>query len=38
MEVYAQDDGAERFIHDFVNAWVKVMELDHFDLARPCSP
>jgi catalase-peroxidase len=27
-EIYAQDDGAERFVHDFVRAWVKVMELD----------
>jgi catalase-peroxidase len=32
VEVYAQRDGAERFIHDFVRAWVKVMELDRFDL------
>jgi catalase-peroxidase len=32
-EIYAQDDGAERFIHDFAGAWVKVMELDRFDLA-----
>jgi catalase-peroxidase len=32
VEVYAQDDGAERFTHDFVKAWVKVMELDRFDL------
>ena len=32
VEVYAQADGAERFIHDFVKAWVKVMELDRFDL------
>jgi catalase-peroxidase len=31
-EIYAQADGAERFIHDFVTAWVKVMELDRFDL------
>ncbi len=35
VEVYAQADGAERFIHDFVKAWVKVMELDRFDLHRP---
>jgi catalase-peroxidase len=33
VEVYAQADGAERFIHDFVQAWVKVMELDRFDRA-----
>jgi catalase-peroxidase len=31
-EIYAQDDGAERFIHDFVRTWVKVMELDRCDL------
>jgi catalase-peroxidase len=30
--VYAQNDGSERFMHDFVRAWVKVMELDRFDL------
>ena len=32
MEVYAQSDGGERFVRDFVSAWVKVMELDRFDL------
>jgi len=32
VEVYAQEDGAERFTRDFVNAWVKVMERDRFDL------
>jgi len=32
MEVYAQSDGGERFARDFVSAWVKVMELDRFDL------
>ena len=31
-EVYAQNDGQERFVRDFVAAWVKVMELDRFDL------
>ncbi len=31
-EVYASDDGAERFVRDFVAAWVKVMNLDRFDL------
>ncbi len=31
-EVYAQADGAEKFVGDFVAAWVKVMELDRFDL------
>ena len=32
VEVYAQSDGAPRFIADFVHAWTKVMELDRFDL------
>ena len=32
-EVYGCADGADRFVNDFVNAWVKVMELDRFDLA-----
>jgi len=32
-EVYAQADGAERFVQDFVAAWTKVMNLDRFDLA-----
>ena len=31
VEVYAQNDGAERFIADFVKAWVKVMNLDRFE-------
>ena len=31
-EVYASDDGKEKFVHDFVNAWNKVMMLDRFDL------
>ncbi len=31
-EVYACDDAAEKFVQDFVTAWVKVMELDRFDL------
>ncbi len=31
-EVYAADDAQEKFAHDFVAAWVKVMELDRFDL------
>ena len=31
-EVYASDDGAESFVHDFVKAWTKVMRLDRFDL------
>jgi catalase-peroxidase len=32
-EVYAQSDNADKFVHDFVAAWAKVMELDRFDLA-----
>ena len=32
-EVYAQDDAGEKFVHDFVAAWNKVMNLDRFDLA-----
>jgi catalase-peroxidase len=32
-EVYGSDDGQERFVHDFVAAWGKVMNLDRFDLA-----
>ncbi|WP_053991550.1 catalase/peroxidase HPI [Mangrovimonas sp. TPBH4] len=31
-EVYAQDDSKEKFVKDFVNAWVKVMNADRFDL------
>ena len=31
-EVYASDDGREKFAQDFVAAWHKVMELDRFDL------
>ena len=31
-EVYACDDSQEQFVHDFVAAWSKVMELDRFDL------
>ncbi|MEX1295916.1 MAG: catalase/peroxidase HPI [Candidatus Limnocylindrales bacterium] len=32
-EVYAQDDNAEKFVHDFVAAWTKVMEADRFDVS-----
>jgi catalase-peroxidase len=32
-EVYASADGAEKFVHDFVAAWTKVMNLDRYDLA-----
>ena len=31
-EVYASDDAQEKLVRDFVAAWVKVMELDRFDL------
>jgi catalase-peroxidase len=31
-EVYASDDAKEKFVNDFVAAWVKVMNLDRFDL------
>jgi catalase-peroxidase len=32
-EVYAQDDNQEKFVNDFVTAWVKVMNADRFDLS-----
>jgi catalase-peroxidase len=32
-EVYASDDSQQSFVHDFVAAWSKVMNLDRFDLA-----
>lgn len=32
-EVYACEDAHEKFAHDFVAAWTKVMDLDRFDLA-----
>jgi len=31
-EVYACEDSQEKFVHDFVAAWTKVMSLDRFDL------
>jgi len=31
-EIYAQDDNCEKFVKDFVAAWVKVMNADRFDL------
>jgi catalase-peroxidase len=31
-EVYASDDADKKFINDFIKAWVKVMQLDRFDL------
>ena len=33
-EFYAQDDSKEKFVQDFVNAWVKVMNADRFDLGK----
>jgi catalase-peroxidase len=33
-EVYAQDDNKQKFVKDFVNAWVKVMNADRFDLMK----
>lgn len=32
-EVYACDDSQEKFVHDFVAAWDKVLNLDRFDIA-----
>jgi catalase-peroxidase len=32
-EVYAQSDATAKFVHDFVAAWTKVMNLDRFELA-----
>ncbi|ATW26699.1 catalase/peroxidase HPI [Candidatus Formimonas warabiya] len=32
-EVYACEDSQDKFLHDFVSAWNKVMNADHFDLA-----
>ena len=31
-EVYAAEDGKQKFVTDFVNAWNKVMMLDRFDV------
>ncbi len=31
-EVYASGDGQQKFVHDFIAAWTKVMNLDRFDL------
>jgi catalase-peroxidase len=33
-EVYAQNDSRDKFVEDFVAAWVKVMNNDRFDLER----
>jgi catalase-peroxidase len=34
-EVYASSDATEKFVKDFVEAWVKVMNADRFDLRSP---
>ena len=34
-EVYAADDAVDKFVHDFVAAWTKVMDADRFDLDLP---
>jgi len=33
-EFYAQEDNQEKFVHDFIKTWVKVMRLDRFDLPK----
>jgi catalase-peroxidase len=33
-EVYASSDAQMKFVHDFVEVWNKVMNLDRFDLVR----
>ena len=33
VEIYAQNDNKEKFVHDFVAAWTKVMNADRFDIA-----
>jgi catalase-peroxidase len=32
-EVYGSDDAREKFARDFVSAWVKVSNLDRYDIA-----
>ena len=32
-EVYAEDDAGEKFVHDFIAAWDKVMMADRFDIS-----
>ncbi|MFN4040947.1 MAG: catalase/peroxidase HPI [Brevundimonas sp.] len=34
-EVYASADAGEKFVRDFVRAWVQVMENDRYDVPRP---
>jgi catalase-peroxidase len=36
-EVYGSADAERKFVRDFVAAWVKVMNLDRFDLTAPGS-
>ena len=31
-EVYALEDSKDKFVNDFISAWIKVMNLDRFDL------
>ena len=33
-EFYAQDDNKEKFVNDFVNVWIKIMNADRFDLKQ----
>jgi catalase-peroxidase len=33
-EVYASSDAQQKFVHDFVAAWNKVMDLDRYDVAQ----
>ncbi|GAA4116736.1 catalase/peroxidase HPI [Knoellia locipacati] len=33
-EAYASDDVGEKFVHDFVAAWAKVMDLDRYDVKK----
>ncbi len=33
-EVYASEDGKEKFVLDFISAWTKIMDADRFDLRR----
>lgn len=34
VEVYAQDDNNEKFVKDFVQAWIKMMNADRYDLKK----
>ncbi len=34
-EVYAAEDGKQKFVQDFIKAWTKVMMLDRFDVSTP---